>query len=123
MVLRVSHNDNPLAPDKIEIKKEMLSKNQLMISDFYNIFIGNAKTLAPNVFDKKQVFALLWELSNLLETRTKTKNNTSITITEAICQIAHTEINRCREVVTRMENQGTTQYMVKLWKMLETELV
>ena len=54
MVLRVSHNDNPLAPDKIEIKKEMLSKNQLMISDFYNIFIGNAKTLAPNVFDKKK---------------------------------------------------------------------
>ena len=34
MVLRVSHNDNPLAPVKIEIKKEMLSKNQLMISDF-----------------------------------------------------------------------------------------
>ena len=54
MVLRVSHNDNPLAPDKIEVKKEMLSKNQLMISDFYNIFIGNAKTLAPNVFDKKK---------------------------------------------------------------------
>ena len=54
-VLRVSHNDNPLAPDKIEINKEMLPKNQLMISDFYHIFIGNAKTLAPNVFDKKSI--------------------------------------------------------------------
>ena len=61
MVLRVSHNDNPLAPDKIEIKKEMLSKNQLMISDFYNIFIGNAKTLAPNVFDKKKKYLLYYE--------------------------------------------------------------
>ena len=28
------HNDYPLAPDKIEIKKEMLSKYQLMISNF-----------------------------------------------------------------------------------------
>ena len=47
------HNDYPLAPDKIEIKKEM-SKYQLMISDFYNIPIGNVKKLVPNFFDKEK---------------------------------------------------------------------
>ena len=39
------HNDFPLAPDKIEIKKEMLSKYQLMISGFYDICIDNVKKL------------------------------------------------------------------------------
>ena len=34
-------NDHPLAPDKIEIKKEMLFKYQLMSAGFHNILIGN----------------------------------------------------------------------------------
>ena len=34
--LRKLHNDYPLAPEKTEIKKEMLSKYQLMIADLYN---------------------------------------------------------------------------------------
>ena len=52
--LRELHNDYYLAPDKIETKKEMLSKYQLMISDFYNIFIGNVKKMVPNLFDKEK---------------------------------------------------------------------
>ena len=39
--LRELHNDYPLAPDKIEIKKEMLSKFQLKIADLYSASIGN----------------------------------------------------------------------------------
>ena len=39
--LRELHSDYPLAPDKIEIEKEMLSKYQLNIADLYNIPIGN----------------------------------------------------------------------------------
>ena len=35
--LRELHNDYPLAPDKIEIKREMLSNYQLTIADLYNI--------------------------------------------------------------------------------------
>ena len=31
------HNDFPLAPDKTEIKREMLSEYQLKIADLYNI--------------------------------------------------------------------------------------
>ena len=49
--LRELHNDYPLAPDTIEIKKEMLSSYQLKIADLYNIPIGNVKNMVPNFFD------------------------------------------------------------------------
>ena len=52
--LRELHNDYLLAPDKIEIKREMLSEYQLNIADLYNIPIGNVQKLMPNFFDKEQ---------------------------------------------------------------------
>ena len=48
------HHDYPLAPDKIEVKREMLSEYQLKIADFDNTHIGNVKKLVPNVFDKEK---------------------------------------------------------------------
>ena len=48
------HNDYFLAPEKIEIKREMLSKYQLLNADFYNNFISNVKKLVPNFFDKEK---------------------------------------------------------------------
>ena len=39
--LRELHNDYPLAPYKIEIKRKMLSDYQLKISDLYKISVGN----------------------------------------------------------------------------------
>ena len=48
--LRELHNDYPLAPDKIEIKREMLSEYQLKIAGLYNVPIGNVKKLVPNFF-------------------------------------------------------------------------
>ena len=50
--LRELHNGYPLAPDKIEIKREMLSDDQLPIADLYNIPIGNVKRLVFNFFDE-----------------------------------------------------------------------
>ena len=50
--LQELHNDYPLAPDKIEIKREMLPDHQLQIADLYHIPIGNVKKLVPNFFDK-----------------------------------------------------------------------
>ena len=41
--LRELHNDYSLAPDKIEIKREMLSNYQLKNADLYNILIGDVK--------------------------------------------------------------------------------
>ena len=52
--LRELHNYYPLAPDKIEIKREMLSEYQLKIADLCNISIGNVKKLVPNFFDKEK---------------------------------------------------------------------
>ena len=37
------HSDYPLAPEKIEIKREMISDNQLKIADHCNIPISNVK--------------------------------------------------------------------------------
>ena len=48
------HNYYLLAPDKIEIKNQILSKYQLMIADFYKIPINNVKKLVPNIFEKEK---------------------------------------------------------------------
>ena len=53
--LRELHNDYPLALDKIEIKREMLSDYQLKIADHYNILVGNAKKMVANFFDKDKI--------------------------------------------------------------------
>ena len=52
--LRELHNDYPLAPDKIEIKREMLSNYQLKIADLHNIPIVHVKKLVPNFFVKEE---------------------------------------------------------------------
>ena len=48
------HNGYPLAPDKIEVEREVLSNYQKKIAGFYNIHIGNVKTLVPKFFDKEK---------------------------------------------------------------------
>ena len=53
--LRELHNDYPLALDKIEIKREMLSEYQLKIADLYNIPIGNVKKLLPYFLIEKSM--------------------------------------------------------------------
>ena len=45
--LRESNNDYHLAPDKLKIKREMLSEYQLKIDDLYSIPYGNIKKLVP----------------------------------------------------------------------------
>ena len=47
------HYDYPSAPDKIEIKRKMLSECQLKIADLYNTPIGNAKKLVLICLVKK----------------------------------------------------------------------
>ena len=48
------HNDYPLAPDKMEIKRDMLSEYYLKIANLYNIPIDNVKKLLLNFFDKEK---------------------------------------------------------------------
>ena len=47
-------NDYPLASDKIEIKRQMLSDYQLKIAELHNIPIDNVKKLVPNFIDKER---------------------------------------------------------------------
>ena len=49
--LQELHKIYPLAPDKIEIKREILFDYQLKITDIYNIPIANIKEL---VFDEEK---------------------------------------------------------------------
>ena len=53
-VLHYETLKNPLAPDKTEIKREMLSDYQLKMDDLYNIPIGKIKKLVPNFFEKEK---------------------------------------------------------------------
>ena len=51
----IIYNKNySLVTDKTEIKKETLSKYQLMIFDFDDIPIDNVKMLVPKYFDKEK---------------------------------------------------------------------
>ena len=68
-------NDYPLAPNKIEIKREMVSDNQLKIADFYNILIGNVRTLVPNLFDKEKYVIYYENLQLYLRLGLKLKRN------------------------------------------------
>ena len=65
-----------MAPDKIEAKKQILSKYQLMIADFYNIPIRNVKKLVSNSFGKEKNVLHLENLT-ILKIKFKAKINTS----------------------------------------------
>ena len=48
------HNDYPLAPEKLEISKNMLSKYCFSIANEYGIKIGGVNKLVPNLGNKSK---------------------------------------------------------------------
>ena len=58
------HNDYSLAPDKIEILREVLSEYQLKTCDFYSILIHNVKKLVCNFLIKKSDNFLIMKTYN-----------------------------------------------------------
>ena len=70
--LQELQNNYPLAPDKIKINKEMMSKYQLMISDF--------RKLMPHDFDKEKYVVHSENLQIYLRLGLKLKNTLSIRI-------------------------------------------
>ena len=46
------HNDFPLAPEKLAVSSDMLSKPSKKIADKYEIKVGDAKKLIPNLGNK-----------------------------------------------------------------------
>ena len=63
----------PLAPDKKETNREMISDYQLKITDNYNVSIGNAKKLVPNFFNKEKYVVHYKNLKLYLRLRLKIK--------------------------------------------------
>ena len=64
-----------LAPNKMEIKREMLSVYQLKIADLYNISIANVKNLVPSFFDKEKYVTYYQNLQRYLRLSLKFKKN------------------------------------------------
>ena len=75
--LQELHNDHQLAPDKIEIKREMLSDYQLKIADLYDIPIENVKKLVPKFFEKEKYMIHYENLRLYLRLRLKLRKNAS----------------------------------------------
>ena len=48
------HNDYPLAPEKLEISQNMLSKYYSNIADEYGVIIGGVNKLVPNLDNKSK---------------------------------------------------------------------
>ena len=46
------HNDYPLAPEKLAVSSDMLSKYCKKIADKYEIKVGDVKKLIPNLSNK-----------------------------------------------------------------------
>ena len=57
--LKELHNDYPLAPDNIEIKREMLSECQPKIADLYIIPTGNFKNQCLTFLIKESMCFLM----------------------------------------------------------------
>ena len=78
--LRELRNDYPLALDKTEIKKQILSSYQLKISNFHNFPIGKVKKLIPNFFDKEKYVLHYNDLQLYLRLRLKLKSTSQVRI-------------------------------------------
>ena len=70
------HNDHPLAPEKINIPKEWLSKYYLKIVNVLNITIGKVKKLVPNLMNKNNYVIHYRNLQKGLELGMKLKKIT-----------------------------------------------
>ena len=86
------HNDYPLAPDKIEINREVLSNCQIQVDDFYSVLISTIKKMVPNFLNKKKYVLLSENLQLYLKLELKLKNTSYIriqsnTMVKTICQI------------------------------------
>ena len=53
------HNDYPLAPEKINIPKEGLSKYCLKFANSHNITAGTVKKLVPNLMNKNNYVIII----------------------------------------------------------------
>ena len=71
------HNDYPLAPEKINIPKEWLSKYCLKTANAHNITTETVKKLLPNLMNKNNYVILYRNLQHMENMRKRTKTRIS----------------------------------------------
>ena len=101
------HNDYPLAQNKLEIKRKMLSNYQLKIMDDYNISIGNFKKTVPNSFDKEKYVLHYENVQLYLRLRLKIKR---------VDRVLKFDKKNLTKMEKHSTNYVTMLYMVKQWK-------
>ena len=67
------HNDYPLAPEKLAVTNDMLSKYCKSIADKYEIKVGDVKKLIPNLGNKTRYVSSLQKSSVIFIFRNETK--------------------------------------------------
>ena len=69
------HNDYPLAPEKLVVNDDMLSKYCKEIADKYDIKVGDVKKLILNLRDKTEIYTSLEGSSVVVVFRNETDKN------------------------------------------------
>ena len=69
------HNDYPLAPKKLAVSSDMLSKYCKNIADEYDIKVGDVKKLIPNLGNKTKYVLYYRNLQMYLSLEMKLKKN------------------------------------------------
>ena len=114
--LRELKNDYPLAPDKIEIKREIMSECQLKIEDLYNISIGNVKKLVHNLFEKEK-YVLHYENLQLylrLGLKLKKKIHRVLDFNQLQCSKLYVEFNTQKRIEAEKNNGKDGKALYKL---------
>ena len=114
--LRELKNDYPLAPDKIEIKREIMSECQLKIEDLYNISIGNVKKLVHNLFEKEK-YVLHYENLQLylrLGLKLKKKIHRVLDFNQLQCSKLYVEFNTQKRIEAEKNNGKDGKALCKL---------
>ena len=107
------HNYYPLAPDKIEIKKEMVSEYPLKIADLYNTPICNVKKLVPKFFDKEKYVLCYENLQLYLRLGLNPKKIHSVLdINQSQCLKPYIEFNTQKRIVAEINGDKTSKSVV-----------
>ena len=113
--LHKSLNNYPLAPGKIDIKREILFEYQLKIADLYNIPIGNVKKLVPHLFDKEKYVIHYKNLQLYLRLGLKLRKiHRGLEFNQSHCLNPYIELNTQKRIEAEANNDKDGKALYKV---------